>query len=60
MNRKTGRFRKVIVRIKRRMIMEEKNSLLEMYQSGTISFEVYETIRHELDSQLFELENMGV
>ena len=48
-----------LLRIKRQLIMEEKNSLLEMYQSGTISYDVYETIRNELDGQLFELENQG-
>ena len=47
------------LRIKRRMIMEEKSALLEMYQSGTISYDVYETLKNELDNRLFELENMG-
>jgi len=48
-----------VLKTKRRMIMEEVKTLLERYQSGTISLEVYKTVKHELDSQLFELENMG-
>ena len=48
-----------VLKTKRRMIMEETKTLLERYQNGTISLEVYKAIKHELDSQLFELENMG-
>ncbi len=48
-----------VLKTKRRMIMEETKALLEMYQSGTISLEAYKTIKHEFDSRLFELENMG-
>jgi hypothetical protein len=42
-----------------RMIMVKIKSLQEMYQSGTISFEVDEATRHELDNRLFRLEKMG-
>ena len=48
------------LKTKRRMIMEETKALLENYQNGTISLEVYNMLKHEFDSQLFELENMGV
>ncbi len=48
-----------VLKTKRRMIMEETKALLEMYQSGTISLEVYKTIKNEFDTQLFELENIG-
>ncbi len=37
------------LRIKRRVLMEQKRLLLEMYRSGTISFEVYKTVKRELD-----------
>ncbi len=48
------------LRTKRRIIMEQKRKLLDMYQHGSISFEVYDTIKKELDEKLFELENMGI
>ncbi len=48
-----------MLNIKRRMVMEETKTLLEMYQSGTINPEVYKTIKNEFDVQLFELENGG-
>ena len=48
-----------VLKTKRRMIMEETKALMERYQNGTISLEVYKAIKHELDSQLFELANMG-
>jgi len=48
-----------VLKTKRRMLMEESRALLEMYQSGTVSLEVYKAVKHEFDSQLFELENLG-
>lgn len=48
-----------MLRIKRRIILEQKKSLLDMYQNATISTEVYDTLRDEFDKKLFELENMG-
>lgn len=48
-----------VLRIKRRMLMLQKQNLLEMYRNGTVSFNVYEEIKRELDSKLLELENMG-
>ena len=56
---KKSLLREEVLRTKRRMIMEETKGLMERYQSGTISLEVYKTIKNEFDSQLFELENMG-
>ncbi|WP_457747598.1 cation:proton antiporter domain-containing protein [Sulfurimonas sp.] len=48
-----------VLKTKRKMIMEEMKAILDKYHSGMISIEVYISIKHELDSQLFELENMG-
>lgn len=45
--------------MKRRILTEEINALLEMYQQGTIGIEVYKMIRNEFDTQLLELENIG-
>ncbi len=48
-----------ILRAKRRILMDQKNSLLEMYQNGAISFDVYEELRNQIDATLLELENQG-
>lgn len=48
-----------VLRAKRRLLMEQKEKLIEMYQNGGMSFESYETVRMEIDSKLLELENMG-
>lgn len=48
-----------VLRAKRRLLMEQKEKLIEMYQNGGISFESYETVRMEIDSKLLELENLG-
>ena len=56
---KEALMKEEVLKTKRRMLMEESRALLEMYQSGTISLEVYKAVKHEFDSQLFELENMG-
>jgi len=40
-------------------VAEEKNSPLGMFQSGTINYEVYETLRYKLDGLLSELAKMG-
>ncbi len=47
------------LRIKRRIFMEQKQSVLEKYQNGMIGFDVYETLIEEIDTKLLELENMG-
>ena len=49
-----------VMRAKRRILMEQKNNLFEMYQNGMISFDVYEALRAQIDTKLLELENMGV
>ncbi len=48
-----------VLRTKRRIYMEQKNSLFEMYQNGMISFEIYEELKSQIDAKLLELENMG-
>jgi len=49
-----------MLRTKRRIMMEQKKSLLEMYQNGAISFDAYEELKNQIDAKLLELENMGV
>lgn len=49
-----------ILRTKRRLLMEQKSQLLDMYQNGSISFEAYETLQTQIDTKLLELENMGI
>ena len=49
-----------ILRAERRIMMEQKNRLFEMYQNGIINFDVYESLREEIDTRLLELENMGI
>ena len=48
------------LRTKRRILMEQKNTLLEMYQNGAISFDAYEELRTQIDTKLLELENIGI
>ncbi len=49
-----------ILRTKRRILMEQKNTLLEMYQNGAISFDSFEELKTQIDTKLLELENMGI
>jgi CPA1 family monovalent cation:H+ antiporter len=49
-----------VLRTKRRIYMEQKNNLFDMYHNGMITFEVYEELKAEIDAKLLELENMGV
>jgi CPA1 family monovalent cation:H+ antiporter len=49
-----------MLRTKRRILMEQKNTLLEMYQNGAISFDAYEELKSQIDAKLLELENMGI
>ncbi len=48
-----------VLRTKRRIIIEQKARLLEMYQSGAIGLEAYETLKEDLDAKLLELESLG-
>ena len=48
-----------MLRTRRRILMEQKNALLERYQSGMVSYDVYEEIKGQIDAKLLELENMG-
>ena len=49
-----------VLRIKRRIYMEQKNNLFDMYHNGIITFEVYEELKAEIDATLLELENIGI
>lgn len=49
-----------ILKAKRRIIMEQKANLLDMYHKGAISLDVYKKLSSELDNRLFELENIGI
>lgn len=49
-----------VLRTKRRIMMDQKNALLEMYQNGAISFEVYNEMKVQIDTKLLELENVGI
>ena len=46
-----------VLRIKRRIYMEQKNNLLDMYYNGMNSFEVCEELKSLIDARLLELEN---
>ncbi len=48
-----------VLRTKRRILMEQKKNLLEIYQNGMISFDVYEELKGQIDAKLVELENLG-
>jgi len=52
-------LREELYRMKRRILLDQKKSLLEIYQSGEIGFEAYRELRREIDGKLFELENQG-
>jgi CPA1 family monovalent cation:H+ antiporter len=47
------------LKLQRRLLTEQKSSLLDMYQNGIISYEVYRNLEKEIDNRLFELENTG-
>ncbi len=49
-----------MLRFKRHAILNQKARLLELYQSGTLSSDVYHHLQNELDSKLLELENLGI
>jgi len=48
------------LRIKRRLLLEQKEELLELYRSGAVSYEIYKELQSKLDEELFTLENQGV
>ena len=48
------------LKIKREILMREKEYLLELYRSGNISNKTYKKIADEIDAQIFELENIGI
>jgi len=45
------------IRIKRELLMKEKEHLINMYHSGNISHKVYKKLIEEIDSEIFEVEN---
>ena len=49
-----------VLRTKRRIMMDQKNALLEMYQNGAVSFEVYKELKMQIDTKLLEIENVGI
>lgn len=49
-----------VLRTKRRILMEQKSTLFDMYQNGMISFDVYEELKEDVDAKLLEIENMGI
>ena len=48
------------LKLKREILMKEKDYLIDLYRNGNISNQVYKKLADEIDSQIFELENMGI
>jgi len=48
-----------LLRTKRRLLMDQKNDLFELYRNGTIDYDTYETVKNEIDGRIFALENEG-
>ncbi len=48
-----------ILRTKRRILLEQKARLVEMFQTGSIGLEAYETLKNELDARLLDVESSG-
>ena len=48
------------LKIKREILMREKDYLLELYRNGNISNKTYKKLADEIDAEIFELENMGI
>ncbi len=46
------------LRVKRRLVNLQKNRLLEAYQKGSISRDVFEKLNAEFDARLMEIDNM--
>ena len=57
---KSAMLNEETLRTKRRILMEQKNTLFDMYQNGMINFDVYEELKQEVDAKLLEVENLGV
>ena len=49
-----------MLKLKRELLMKQKQYLIDLYHSGAISRKVYKKISDELDAELFEIENMGI
>ncbi|BCD67859.1 sodium:proton antiporter [Nitratiruptor sp. YY09-18] len=46
-----------LVRIKLHLLTEQKQTLLELFRNGSIDYLTYETLKNELDGEIFALEN---
>ena len=49
-----------ILKLKREILMREKEYLMDLYKNGNISNQVYKKLADEIDSEIFELENIGI
>ncbi len=49
-----------VLKFKRELFMKEKQYLIDLYHSGSVSRKVYRKLSDELDAKLFEIENMGI
>jgi CPA1 family monovalent cation:H+ antiporter len=56
---KEALLKEELLRTKRRLLMDQKNDLLELYRNGTIDYLTYESVKNELDGEIFALENEG-
>ena len=48
------------LKLKREILMREKDYLLDLYRNGNISNKIYKKLADEIDAEIFELENMGI
>ena len=56
---KEALLKEELIRTKRRLLMDQKNDLFELYRNGTIDYGTYEALKNEIDGQIFALENEG-
>ncbi len=56
---KEAMLKSELLRIKLHLLMEQKQNLLELYRNGSIDYLTYETLKNELDGEIFSLENEG-
>ena len=49
-----------LLKLKREVLMREKEYLLDLYRNGNISNKTYKKLADEIDAEIFELENMGI
>ncbi len=56
---KEALLKEELIRTKRRLLMDQKNDLFELYRNGTIDYGTYEALKNEIDGEIFVLENEG-